>query len=216
MVNIANDRETAVPTPVATIDRPKKGVAARQPDATRHTNPSTAGAPDTAPSATGRAASATRYLLAGIRLALGWVFLWAFLDKLFGLGHSTVAAKSWLGGGSPTAGFLGKSATGPFTGFYHSIAGNAVADALFMAALLGIGVALILGIGMRVAAAAGALLTILMWTAVLPPASNPFMDDHLIYAAVLVALALLGAGTTLGLGRWWSATPLVRRNTWLI
>jgi thiosulfate dehydrogenase [quinone] large subunit len=42
-----------------------------------------------------------------------------------------------------------------------------------------------------------------------------FMDDHLIYAAVLVVLAVLGAGTTLGLGRRWAATPLVRRNTWL-
>ena len=164
---------------------------------------------------TGRTATATRYLLAGIRLALGWVFLWAFLDKLFGLGHSTPAANAWLNGGSPTAGFLGKAATGPFTGFYHSIAGNVIADVLFMAALLGIGVALILGIGMRIAAAAGALLTVLMWTAVLPPANNPFMDDHLIYAAVLVLLALLGAGTTLGLGRRWAATPLVRRNTWL-
>jgi thiosulfate dehydrogenase [quinone] large subunit len=28
---------------------------------------------------------------------------------------------------------------------------------------------------MRLAAAGGALLTVLMWTAVLPPASNPFM-----------------------------------------
>jgi thiosulfate dehydrogenase [quinone] large subunit len=141
--------------------------------------------------------------------------LWAFLDKLFGLGRGTPAANAWLDGGSPTAGFLGKAATGPFAGFYHSIAGNPVVDVLFMAALLGIGVALILGIGMRIAAAAGALLTVLMWTAVLPPATNPFMDDHLVYAAVLILLALLGAGNTWGLGRRWAATPLVRRNTWL-
>ena len=84
-----------------------------------------------------------------------------------------------------------------------------------MAALLAIGVALMLGIGMRLAAGAGALLVVMMWTAVLPPANNPFMDDHLIYAAVLVLLALLGAGKTLGLGRMWTATPLVRRNPWL-
>ena len=84
-----------------------------------------------------------------------------------------------------------------------------------MAALLAIGVALMLGIGMRLAAGAGALLVVMMWSAVLPPASNPFMDDHLIYAAVLVLLALLGAGNTLGLGRMWTATPLVRRNPWL-
>ena len=155
------------------------------------------------------------YLLAGIRLALGWIFLWAFLDKTFGLGHSTTSAKAWLNGGSPTAGFLGKAATGPFTDFYHSIAGTAVTDFLFMAALLGVGAALMLGIGMRIAAASGALLTVMMWTAVLPPESNPFMDDHLIYAAVLIVLALLGAGNTLGLGRNWTATPLVRRAPWL-
>ncbi|WP_433790812.1 hypothetical protein [Actinoplanes sp. CA-252034] len=181
---------------------------------TRHHSGSAAVA-DTAPVANGRTGSAVPYLLAGIRLALGWVFLWAFLDKLFGLGRSTPAANAWLDGGSPTAGFLGKAATGPFAGVYHSMAGNAVVDALFMMALLGIGTALILGIGMRIAAAAGALLTVLMWTAVLPPATNPFMDDHLVYAAVLILLALLGAGKTWGLGRQWAAIPLVRRNTWL-
>jgi thiosulfate dehydrogenase (quinone) large subunit len=165
---------------------------------------------------TGPQSRTVNYLLAGIRLALGWIFLWAFLDKTFGLGHSTESAKSWLNGGSPTAGFLGKAATGPFTSFYHSIAGTAVADLLFMAALLGVGGALLLGVGMRIAAASGALLTVMMWTAVLPPESNPFMDDHLIYAAVLVVLALLNAGNTLGLGRLWSATPLVRRAPWLI
>ncbi|MFC6607869.1 DoxX family membrane protein [Amorphoplanes digitatis] len=209
MVNIAKGHEG--PAPTTSIDRTEREAADHRLPTARHT---TAG-PDTALSGTGSAATAARYLLAGIRLALGWIFLWAFLDKLFGLGHSTVAAKAWINDGSPTAGFLGKSATGPFTGFYHSIAGSAVADALFMAALLGIGVALLLGIGMRIAAGAGALLMVLMWTAVLPPSSNPFMDDHLIYAAVLVVLALLGAGNTLGLGRWWAATPLVRRNTWL-
>jgi thiosulfate dehydrogenase [quinone] large subunit len=161
-----------------------------------------------------RAAMAARYLLAGIRLALGWVFLWAFLDKAFGLGFATPSQRSWFNGGSPTNGFLA-SAKGPFSGFYHSIAGTGIADALFMTALLGVGLALLLGIGMRIAAGAGALLTVMMWSAVLPPASNPFMDDHLIYAAILIVLALLGAGTTLGLGRVWAATPLVHRAPWL-
>ncbi|HWS31153.1 MAG TPA: hypothetical protein VN408_00265 [Actinoplanes sp.] len=204
MVDIANDHESS--PPVTTTERPERGA--------RHYSGS-AVVPDGVPSAIGTAAPATRYLLAGLRLALGWIFLWAFLDKLFGLGRSTPAANAWLDGGSPTAGFLGKAASGPFAGVYHSMAGNAVVDVVFMTALLGIGVALILGIGMRIAAASGGLLTVLMWTAVLPPATNPFMDDHLVYAAVLVLLALLGAGTTWGLGRRWAATSLVRRNTWL-
>jgi thiosulfate dehydrogenase [quinone] large subunit len=41
------------------------------------------------------------------------------------------------------------------------------------------------------------------------------MGDHLIYAAVLIVLALLDAGGTLGLGRVWAGTPLVRRAAWL-
>jgi thiosulfate dehydrogenase (quinone) large subunit len=162
-----------------------------------------------------RSASAVRYLLAGLRLALGWVFLWAFLDKAFGLGHDTTSAQAWIHGGSPTQGFLGKATKGPFAGTYHSLAGTAFADISFMIALLAIGTALMLGIGMRIAAVAGAVLLVLMWTAVLPPENNPFMDDHLIYAGILVVLALLHAGNTLGLGRMWTATPLVRHNHWL-
>jgi thiosulfate dehydrogenase [quinone] large subunit len=174
--------------------------------------PSTADLSTTAEPTTQRA---TRYVLAGLRLALGWVFLWAFLDKLFGLGRSTESAKSWLNGGSPTKGFLGNAVSGPFEGLYHSIAGAAWADVLFMAALLAVGTALLLGIGMRVAAIAGGLLLVMMWTAVLPPENNPFMDDHLVYAGVLALLALTAAGNTLGLGRQWAQLPIVERLPWL-
>jgi hypothetical protein len=34
---------------------------------------------------------AYRFVLAATRLSLGWVFLWAFLDKTFGLGRGTPA-----------------------------------------------------------------------------------------------------------------------------
>ena len=158
---------------------------------------------------------ATRYTLAGLRLALGWVFLWAFLDKMFGLGLATPDKNAWISGGSPTKGFLGNAVAGPFEGLYHSIAGAVWADWLFMIGLAAIGTALILGIGMRLAAAAGGLLLVLMWTAVLPPENNPFMDDHLIYAGVLAVLALTAAGETLGLGKVWARLPLVQRLPWL-
>jgi thiosulfate dehydrogenase [quinone] large subunit len=222
MVDIAKNgkvRETTRPDagPVALMP----DVAGPRPAGVRRTAPLSSvteggrePVPMTTAAADARSATAARYLLAGIRIALGWVFLWAFLDKTFGLGFATTSEKAWINGGSPTKGFLG-SAKGPFSDFYHSIAGTGLANVLFMAGLLAIGVALILGIGMRLAAAGGALLTVMMWTAVLPPSSNPFMDDHLIYAAVLIVLALLGAGNTLGLGRRWAATPLVQRVSWL-
>jgi thiosulfate dehydrogenase [quinone] large subunit len=131
------------------------------------------------------------------------------------LGHGTTSAQAWISGGHPTSGFLAKAAEGPFKGFYNGIAGAWWTDTLFMLGLAGIGVALMAGIAMRFAAAAGSLLLVLMWTAVLPPASNPFMDDHLIYAMVLVALALAGAGRFLGLGHAWERLPIVQRHPFL-
>ena len=165
--------------------------------------------------ATGALNTAARYVFAAVRIGLGWTFLWAFLDKTFGLGYSTPAANAWIDGGHPTVGFLGRSAKGPFMEMWHNAAGSWWADWLFMIGLAGIGIALILGIGMRIAAATGALLYVLMWTVVLPPTTNPFLDDHLISAAVLVGLALIKAGDFIGLGRWWAKTPLVRSLPWL-
>jgi thiosulfate dehydrogenase [quinone] large subunit len=121
------------------------------------------------------------------------------------------AARAWIEGGSPTTGFLKNSPEGPFADLYKDLAGQGWADWLFMIGLAGVGAALILGIAMRIAAAGGALLLVMMWTAVLPPENNPFMDDHLIYALVLIGLALVSAGNTAGLGKWWSDTALVRR-----
>jgi len=68
---------------------------------------------------------------------------------------------------------------------------------------------------MRIAAAAGATMLVFMWSAALPPDNNPFMDYHLVYALVLVGLALIGAGKTLGLGARWEAIPIVARSAFL-
>jgi thiosulfate dehydrogenase (quinone) large subunit len=155
-------------------------------------------------------------LLAVARLSVGWVFLWAFLDKTFGLGFATESDAAWLEGGSPTEGFLTFGTKGPFAGFYQDIAGAAWADVLFMVGLLAIGAALMLGIGMRVAAVSGSLMLVMMWTAALAPENNPFMDDHLIYAMLLGVLALTNAGDTWGFGKAWRALPVVARNRWLV
>jgi|SRR3954468_5783968 thiosulfate dehydrogenase [quinone] large subunit len=156
-------------------------------------------------------APAVRYVWALARLSLGFVFFWAFVDKLFGLGHETTSKQAWIHGGHPTLGFLKGAATGPFKGFYNDIAGTAWADWLFMLGLAGIGAALILGVGMRLAAVAGTVMLVMMWSVVLPPENNVFMDDHLIYALLIIGLALTGAGNALGLGRWWAGTRLVQR-----
>jgi thiosulfate dehydrogenase [quinone] large subunit len=154
-------------------------------------------------------------LLGGLRILMGWVFLWPFFDKLFGLGFATASEQAWIMGGSPTAGFLEHAAKGPFADIFHSLAGSFFVDWLFMAGLLLIGLALLLGIGVRIAAVSGALLLFLMWLAVLPPKNNPLIDEHIIYIAVLKVLLLFDAGVYLGFGRAWSKTAWVKKYPFL-
>jgi thiosulfate dehydrogenase (quinone) large subunit len=175
-----------------------------------------------------RSQKAFRYVAAATRLSLGWVFLWAFLDKTFALGFATgvdpetgavdrFGDAAWINGASPTEGFLQFGTEGKlFHDFFASgFFAGAWADWVFMTGLLGIGLALTLGIGMRIAAAAGSLLMLFMWAAELKLENNPFMDDHIIYALVLVLLALAGAGHTLGLGKTYEKLPVVAKNSWL-
>lgn len=149
------------------------------------------------------------------RIGLGLIFLWAFFDKLFGLGRATKASQGWLDGGSPTSGFLSKATQGPLADFYHSAAGSPVVDWLFMIGLLMIGLALLLGIGVRIASYAGTLLMLLMWSAVLPPANHPFLDDHIIYGLLLLTLATSNLADSVGFSRWWSQTSLVQKYQFL-
>jgi thiosulfate dehydrogenase [quinone] large subunit len=167
--------------------------------------------------------SAARKGLAVLRIAYGITFLWAFFDKLLALGFHTgydqdgnldrFGPAAWVNGGSPTEGFLafGVPEDNPFKSVFNAMAGDTWADWLFMIGLLGIGFALFTGIGMRIAAATGALLYMLMYAATLPLENNPVVDDHLIGAIVLVVLALTLAGDTWGAGRAWAKTRLVRR-----
>jgi thiosulfate dehydrogenase [quinone] large subunit len=131
-------------------------------------------------------------LLGLLRLAMGWIFLWAFLDKLFGLGFATGrnpktgeidfgSPDAWINGGSPTEGFLsfGLYTKEPFTSWYSDLAGQGWVDWVYMVSMAAIGILLILGILTRPAAIAG--------------------------------IAYVGAGRYLGLGRWWERTGIARR-----
>jgi len=163
---------------------------------------------------TGRAALHSTFAarsLAVLRIAFGLTFLWAFVDKVFGLGYATKSGQGWIDGGDPTMGFLTKGTDGPFKDFYAGLAGDFWVTPLFMIGLAGLGIALTLGIGMRVAAVSGVLLYLLMWSAALPPANNPVLDDHILGAITLVVLAATAAGDTWGLGRQWARTDVVRR-----
>jgi thiosulfate dehydrogenase [quinone] large subunit len=162
-----------------------------------------------------------RIALAVLRIATGFVFLWAFLDKTFGLGFSTPAERAWVNGGTPAQGFLTSPAvTGPLAPFFAGLA-NPLVDVLFMLAMLGIGLAVMLGIGLRVSAVVGSAVMLMMYLAEWPftagaASTNPLVDYHVVYALALVAIAFLSAGDTFGLGRAWRRLPIVRDQRWLI
>ena len=194
-------------------------MSTQQPVRTRH--------PELAETPGGMLTGFAARTLAVLRITIGLVFLWAFLDKTFGLHYSTPSARAWIHGGSPTKGFLKAVEVGPFQSAFHSMAGTWWADWLFMLGLLGIGVALISGVALRIAAGAGVLLLAMMWFAEFPLAqhtsagapsgsTNPLIDYHFVYAVVLVALAATYAGGTWGLGRPWARLPFVQRHRWAL
>lgn len=151
------------------------------------------------------------YFWALLRISMGWIFLWSFLDKTFGWGLSTPANKAWLAGGSPTSGFLKLGTAGPFRDFFQGLAGNAFIDWLFMVGILLIGLVLFLGILIKLAGLFGSIMLFLMWLAHLPPDNNPFLNDHLIYLFILLGLSMADAGRYLGLGKWWADRKFVEK-----
>jgi thiosulfate dehydrogenase [quinone] large subunit len=171
------------------------------------------------------------YAIAIMRILIGLVVLWAFADKLLGLGFATCRTdnsvtgessieiqcdKAWVKGGSPTEGFLKFGTRGPLAEIYQGLAGNAFVDTLFMVGLLGISLALILGIGIKIAVFSGALLFMMMWSAALPPENNPVLDNHIIYIAALFVILFNNSTQVLGLGSKWNKQELVKKYPVLI
>jgi thiosulfate dehydrogenase (quinone) large subunit len=162
--------------------------------------------------------------LGALRIAYGVTFLWAFLDKTFALGFHTgydqegnldrFGDAAWINGGSPTEGFLSFAIPegNPFKETFNGMAGSPVVDWLFMLGLLGIGVALLGGVAMRLGTAAGALMYAFMYAASLPLENNPVVDDHLIGILVMGVLVFGAAGNTWGFGRQWSRSALARKS----
>ena len=156
----------------------------------------------------------TGIFLALLRMLLGSVFVWTFIDKTFGLGYSTTAVKSWVAGGTPTGGYL-SSLKGSLSATFNQLAGQPWVDWTFMLGMLLVGVALVLGIALHAAALGGSLTMALMWLSSLPLQNHPFVDEHIIYACCLWVLALAGAGHTWGLGRIWSTFTITKKVIWL-
>ena len=175
-----------------------------------------------------------------MRVALGFTFLWAFLDKALALGFSTgrdpvtgvvdyFGNAAWINGGSPTKGVFAYALNaGWFTGFYEGL-GNVTMtaqgpvanpsvwiDVVYMVSMLLIGLGLITGVMTRLAAAGGLVWVAIFYTATaIWPEHNPVVDEHVLQALILVGLILANAGRYYGLGNIWQRFGFVRDRKYL-
>ena len=136
-----------------------------------------------------------------LRMAMGWIFVWAGFDKLLG---------DWT-----SAGFLVNATSGPLEGWFVDLGTNSAAvdviDGLVIWGQILIGIALILGVVTRFSLFWAGAMIFMFYIAQFPPAHNPFLDEHIVYIGVFLLLGALGAGRILGLDALIEKLPLVRR-----
>lgn len=138
-----------------------------------------------------------------LRIALGWLFLYAGLTKVFDPAFSA-------------AGYLAGAKT--FHGLYVWFASPSVlplTNFLNEWGLTLLGVSLILGIFVRLSSILGAALMLLYYFPILQfPMIAPhsfLVDEHIIYALVLVYFAAVRAGRMTGLEKWCTKLPFCKR-----
>ena len=148
--------------------------------------------------------------LAVLRIMIGWLFLWPFFDKLFGLGFQTEHGKGMIDGGSPSS-YVEYMTRGPFEAVFKAIAGNAFIDYLMMAALLILGITLIFGIASKLTTIGASAFVLIMFCIALPPTDNPIYDYHITWIAALIVIYYLGGYERLSIYNWWKELPIVKK-----
>lgn len=159
------------------------------------------------------------YAVVALRLVMGYVILSAGLGKL--------AEDGWTNPGGWTAeGYLvhGVADANPLKDMYLWFADHLwLIDPLVMWTQILIGLALVLGVFVRLACLGGAMQMLLFWmgawtaglVAGLPVENGYVIDSSFVYALLLFGLGAVGAGRILGLDATLEETSIVQNNPWL-
>ncbi|WP_233204295.1 DoxX family membrane protein [Halegenticoccus soli] len=139
-----------------------------------------------------------------LRVVLGWVFFYSGITKLF---DPSWTASGYLQHAVPEA--------NPFGGLWPVFATLPLVDVLVQWGLTLTGLGLLLGAFVRWNAFWAAFMMVMFWASSLPLEHAIFVDEHIVYIAVLMGLVAFGAGRIGGLDRYLENTPLVRNNPWL-
>lgn len=137
-----------------------------------------------------------------LRLSLGWLFFYSGITKILNPDWTSI---KYLQGAKT------------FTGFYAWMSQPnilSVVDIMNEWGQLLLGISLILGIAVRLSTTLGAILMALYYAALPFPYPNPqslIVDQHVIYALVMIYLGAVRAGRVYGLEEWCSKLPLCAR-----
>ena len=146
-----------------------------------------------------------------LRLSLGWLFFYAGITKVL---NPAWSAAGYLKGGKT------------FVEFYQWLASPGILPAVDFVNEWGLtllGLSLIFGVFVQLSSILGAVLMLLYYLPILDfPYPNPYsylVDEHIIYALVLLLFASLRAGRVWGLENWCSNLPICskfpRLRKWL-
>ena len=153
--------------------------------------------------------------IAFTRVAVGWVFLYAGLEKLFGAEpFSAVGFLKFGTIGTTSAHVAEGTVVNPTHDFWVALAGNGtllpLVNFLVVFGEVAIGAALILGIATRFASIMGALMMTLFWVAAWDFAFG-VIEYHSLLAIVTLALGIMGAGEVYGFDAIVDRSPVVQR-----
>jgi|SRR3989344_2972602 len=146
-----------------------------------------------------------------LRLGIGWLLFYAGWSKVVTF---FTEAQDW----TATGYILGNVKAGghPFANLLEPFANNVLVDYLNAYGLLLIGLTLILGLLVRWSAFWGIILMILYYLSIFPPEHAFVVDDHVIYALVLIFLAVVGAGRIWGLDKTIENSSAVKNSPWML
>ena len=138
-----------------------------------------------------------------LRVAVGWFMFYAGITKILDPNWSA-------------AGYLKGAKL--FVGFYQWLLGPGILPVINLVNEWGLtllGISLILGAFVRLSSILGAILMLLYYFPILDfPHPNPhsfLVDEHIIYALVLIFFAAIRAGRVWGLENWCSNLPICSR-----
>lgn len=145
-----------------------------------------------------------------LRIAMGWMFLYAGLTKIL---NPEWSAAGYLGGAKAFISLFNWFASPANIGWINFV--NEWGQIL-------LGISLILGIGVRLSSILGAVLMMLYYLPLGFPYPNAhafIVDEHIVYTLVLLFFAAVRAGRVWGLENWCSNLPICSKfpklRSWL-